>query len=554
MAKHQEGEKYLKNDQYYIDLYDLFTINRCLDTIRFHQKVYKEHCNDEKIKALPKEEKYKGFSYFLHWELLATETTRYKNKESTIKEWVERDRDYQYKYDNAIEPDYYCPKCNIQTKSTYKTLIYYRDNEPTRVLFFMECPKCNKREGVYDDGQVMESKPDLCPKCNKELAVTTKHKGEVYTVITKCKSCDYKDVRIDDFEKSRLESEKKAKEDKELLEKYRSEFCLSDEKGKENIELFEALDVAEVVYEEELAKYDNKYYEKSIQLKRTNIVDLEKILNKALENTRFIKLTFDKPIMDMYVTVPFTLQDEDSDRSERQSVQELEKFVEDSIKDTNWRLIGNSVSYRLGYLEGRLKGYEREEDLLKLVGKEEDSKPKAKIDPEKLSKYSYHNVVQIARMSGKCQGIENVRKRRLEKEPDGFYLDVSDGSGYSCGICGGSHEGNKIWWNLDGIRCADCWENMKAGVIPKDLMHMYNKDKQWISDWEFKDKYGVHPATRDKLTRQGFLKVRELKNSLGQIYCSVYLKEENKPFLDKYPEISRTEPKTTVSTGETQKK
>lgn len=311
--------------------------------------------------------------------------------------------------------------------------------------------------------------------------------------------------------------------------------------------MFEALDIAGIVYEEELAKYDNKFYEKSLQLKKTTIVDLEKILNKALENTKFIKLTLEKPIIDIYVTVPFTLQDENSERVGRQSVQDLEKIIENSIKDTNWRLINNTVSYRLGYLEGKLKGYEREEDMLKLVGKQENTKPKNQVDPEKLFKYSSHNVVQMARISGKHQGIKNVRTRRLEKEPDGFYLDASDGSGYSCGICGGSHEGNKIWWNLEGIRCSNCWENMKAGVIPKDLMHMYDKDKQWISDWEFKSKYGVHPATRDKLTRQGFLKARELKNSLGQIYCSVYLKKENKPFLDKYPEVPRTEPEITVS-------
>ena len=57
MAKTQDSEKYLKTEQYYIDLYDLFTINRCLDTIRFYQKVCKEHINDGGIKDLPEEEK-----------------------------------------------------------------------------------------------------------------------------------------------------------------------------------------------------------------------------------------------------------------------------------------------------------------------------------------------------------------------------------------------------------------------------------------------------------------------------------------------------------------
>jgi len=42
VAKHQEGEKYLQSEQYYIDLYDLFTINRCLDDTHMYQKVYKK--------------------------------------------------------------------------------------------------------------------------------------------------------------------------------------------------------------------------------------------------------------------------------------------------------------------------------------------------------------------------------------------------------------------------------------------------------------------------------------------------------------------------------
>ena len=53
-----------------------------------------------------------------------------------------------------------------------------------------------------------------------------------------------------------------------------------------------------------------------------------------------------------------------------------------------------------------------------------------------------HNLVQLARMSGEFDGIEATRKRRLEKEPEGFFLD--DGKGpYSCGICGEYYYGKR---------------------------------------------------------------------------------------------------------------
>ena len=45
----------------------------------------------------------------------------------------------------------------------------------------------------------------------------------------------------------------------------------------------------------------------------------------------------------------------------------LSKAVEKALLNTNWRLMSEGISYRLGYLNGRLRAYEREEDLLNLV-------------------------------------------------------------------------------------------------------------------------------------------------------------------------------------------
>lgn len=46
---------------------------------------------------------------------------------------------------------------------------------------------------------------------------------------------------------------------------------------------------------------------------------------------------------------------------------ELQKIMKSSLKDANWRLMSDGVSYRLGILTSRLRAYEKEEDLLKLV-------------------------------------------------------------------------------------------------------------------------------------------------------------------------------------------
>jgi hypothetical protein len=97
--------------------------------------------------------------------------------------------------------------------------------------------------------------------------------------------------------------------------------------------------------------------------------ELEKLLNKSLSKTNYIKMTFDKPEINQHVIIPFTVQDSDAKRNQRTSEYELKKIVRKTLLNTNWRLMTDGVNYRLGYLSGRLKGYENQEDLMNLVNK-----------------------------------------------------------------------------------------------------------------------------------------------------------------------------------------
>jgi hypothetical protein len=54
-------------------------------------------------------------------------------------------------------------------------------------------------------------------------------------------------------------------------------------------------------------------------------------------------------------------------RNEYDSQRILKKIIRGLLKDTNWRLMSEGINYRLGILTGRLKAYEREEDLIKIL-------------------------------------------------------------------------------------------------------------------------------------------------------------------------------------------
>jgi len=91
----------------------------------------------------------------------------------------------------------------------------------------------------------------------------------------------------------------------------------------------------------------------------------------TIKSDELVKVSFTlqlaNPEIDKNVVVPFTIQDSKSGRESLASEYDLKQLLKKTLENTNWRLMSDGVSYRLGVLNGRLKGYESEEDLLKLV-------------------------------------------------------------------------------------------------------------------------------------------------------------------------------------------
>ena len=493
--------QYLQDEQQYVDRYDLLTIKKCLKVVEMFQDIYNKSLTSKELKGMSKHDKYSDITKLMYWQLWFIQAQEYKNKKETIGEWMDNDRIKQEKYDGAIEPQaIHCPSCKAMMQIAGSKLLEDYTDQPMRVMFLFRCTKCKKQEWVYEDGEIRVSKPDLCPKCNKEIDVTHTKKGEVITWTRKCKFCGHTETEVDDFEKSHKEYLQKEQAEKELLEKYRTTFCLTDKQGEKFLFELEAMEFAKQIRNESKQKYDNSAYQQVSTLKKLTIVELEKLLTKVLEKENYVKLSFTAPEIGQFIFVPFTLQDADTSRRENISTSTLEKFLKSTLENTNWRLI-DGIIYRLGFLSGRLKGYEREEDLIKLYEKQKETvKP---IDPEKRMKYSMSTWVKLAEMQGEQEGIDAVRKRRLEKEPEGFFLD-KDGY-YTCGICYEGHYGNEIWWNLDGIRCADCWHNIKEGVIPPLKEHLFDNEGVWISNSQLKSRHNVHPSSVKKATARGVI-------------------------------------------------
>ncbi|MCL4417488.1 MAG: hypothetical protein M1365_12490 [Actinobacteria bacterium] len=364
----------LKNRRYYEDLYDLTTIKKCLWSNDFWAKEYK------KAKADNQKDKLKAINIAYDYDIYFIKGERWKNKQETINNLIQEDQEKQEFYDNTSAPsDIFCPTCGAELLSDFKTLDDFSD-KPLRVIFFFPCNKCHKKVAFYNTGEERISKLDPCPKCSNEIKTSIKRDDDKITWTRKCGNCNFKEIDIEDLEKDQAERREKDTEGKRLLEKYRSTFCLSDEEGGEYVESIANLKQLEELIIRHKEKDENKeLYNKVAALKKLTVVDLEKILADSLEKEKYMKFELSSPEFGQQVIVTFTVRDAGS-KSEYDSKNILKKLINKTLLDTNWRLMTEGINYRIGFLQGRLKAYEKEEDLIKLVQDSEKKNGKKQQD------------------------------------------------------------------------------------------------------------------------------------------------------------------------------
>lgn len=366
--------EYLHDEQHYIDRYDLSTIETCLDYywgIRHgfekDRKKFKKFSDEEFVKEV-----HKVASYTVN----AIKGERYRHRAEKIKEWIDRDRRMQELVDNANPPrNIFCKNCHSPTKVISKDLENAYENN-AQVHFMFECIKCKKRQVVYENGKEWFYEPPHCPKCSSVLNCKSKDTKNILTTVYSCPNCSYRNTDVYDFKKTREERAARETKEKKLLEEYRDEFCLNDTNGPDYLRSIDGLSSLIKEIEARQIKEKNPVFQKALKLKKLGIVELEKLLVKSLEKEKYIKLILDKPEIDRYVIVPFSVQDSDSARVEYKSSDQLKKLLKKTLEGTNWRLMTEGVSYRLGFLSGRLKGYEREDDLMAIIQKKKSNQAK----------------------------------------------------------------------------------------------------------------------------------------------------------------------------------
>lgn len=354
--------KFLKDKTYYSDLYDRHTVERCRHLVSIHSKPSGNFpvFRDKKItKRLDK-----IFSKMvIDWRLMFETGERYLQKEETIREWMEKDEAKDKLLASVQPPEgIHCLSCKSLLKPLPGDFYDWGPDGRNRILFIYNCPNgCLPHRVFFDDGEEYRPKPDLCPKCDNILDRASKGlKNKIITVYT-CSRCGHKENDELDL------SVKKEKIDKDFA-KDRERFCLAEEQGKKYLESKANLEQIGKLVDKWKEENKNKdLRDKLSKIKKLSVAGLQNLLGPVLEKEGYVKLDFSKPEMDKGVILGFTVQDDKTDREEYDSRIQLQRILKKKLEATNWRLMSEGVSYRLGILTGQLKGFESEEDLLKLT-------------------------------------------------------------------------------------------------------------------------------------------------------------------------------------------
>lgn len=370
---------YLKPLPYYEDLYDKLTVEAARRNLTYFQQMY-----DKWFEIMP-EDKPGDFrpTFHLNWiymgfvgnELL----DRYDKRNSTISEWMARDQAQDNRLASArLTTEPVCHHCGKTGLRITSKLFMNRDgmDSPEEVLFMMQCPSCQKNSACWQDGSAWEIKPTECPKCRTNMDKQDSVAKKIHTTVYTCPSCSHSYKEKYDY------SSKEEKLDPEF-EKDRQIFCLLDEKMLEEHRDARRRHEGLVELTKELQeKEENKHiYDAMAELKKPKIAELKELLAPAVEKAGYIEFSLDKPEMGRDVFVGFNCLDSKPDREDYDSRQVLKRLINRTLEKTNWRLMSEGISHRLGYLSGRLHAYESEEDLKKLVA--QNKKLKA-VKPRKL--------------------------------------------------------------------------------------------------------------------------------------------------------------------------
>ncbi len=358
---------HLRDRSFYEGIYDRTTVMSGRIDQEYFERAYHEF-----FRILPDEPKdsdratlYLNLFYvvFVGNDLL----DRYDMRSKRVDEMMAQDKAKDAQIATArLTNEPVCRHCGKTGLRITGKMLHHKDSlgEPEEVLFTLTCPHCKKNTACWYDGSQLERHKTYCPKCKAEMIEKDTRKEKLLTTTYTCPACGH-------TYKDRLDLTVKEREADSDFERDRMIYCLHDEKARQELRdgksRYEGMAQLGREWKE---KEDNKHiYDAVAALKKLKITELSTTLAPELEKADYIEFSLDRPEIGRDVTIGFSCLDSKPSRDDYDSTKILKKTISTTLEDTNWRLMSDGIHYRLGYLSGRLRAYEQEDELIKLISK-----------------------------------------------------------------------------------------------------------------------------------------------------------------------------------------
>lgn len=347
-------------------VYDEITVEGCRSGERIVNGTFREM--ERKVPPSEIEQRRPAWYLFysqLYFGLVESQAAaRAVKGDQTINDWLARDEEKDRVLANAhVEGSMYCRSCGKDMRVISKNYMRREGRNEDDILLMFECDSCNKRQAYWQDGTEWEGAKTLCEKCGESMDHTGKTDNKIVTITYKCPKCGHS--YQDSFELGGSTEEEPPDPNYELDNKrfvFDSDMMFKYEQKRRHLERLMKL---EATVADQAVHTD--IYETIKDIKKLKIAQLAEILKPILEKASYTEFKLDQPQLGREVAVGFSCLDAKPEREEYNSKKDLQKLIGKTLEDTNWRLMSEGVSYRVGYLTGRLRAYESEDELRKLI-------------------------------------------------------------------------------------------------------------------------------------------------------------------------------------------
>jgi uncharacterized Zn finger protein len=359
---------HLKDRRHYEDRYDDSTIEICRRGERVVNQTFVEM--QKKLPAGELKQRKSGwylqYSIFYFSMVEMPAAIRHNEREEAIAKWMKEDEEKDQRLANAhITGGTYCRSCGKDMRVISKDYMRRDGHKEDDILLMFECGACNKRKAFWQDGSEWEGAQIKCEKCSGNMKSVHKTKGKIITTTMTCTKCGHVETDVMDFSKDPVNEEEPVDPYHELDRKrfvFDDSMMFKCQQKAQHLERMHKLEAGNADRTEHANVYDAVK-----DIKKLKIAQLSELLAPALAKKKYSEFKLGEPQIGREVTLDFSCLDAEADREEYKSEKGLRKLIDKTLAETNWRLMSDGVSYRLGYLSGRLKAYESEEDLKKLV-------------------------------------------------------------------------------------------------------------------------------------------------------------------------------------------